>query len=54
MFVAEAVDIFAVIFGGEGVVARRDGACVDFVGLVFALDLWEALLLAGVFHVGTV
>ena len=53
MFVAEAVDVFAVGFGGEGVVAGGDGACVDFVGLRFALDLlMEERLSAGLGHVG--
>ncbi len=42
MVVAEAVEVFAVVLGIEGVVARRDTAFVDLVGIVGVLDLWSA------------
>jgi len=42
MVVAEAVEVFAVVLGIEGVVARRDAAFVDLVGIVGVLDLWSA------------
>lgn len=42
MVVAEAVEVFAVVLGVEGVVARRDAAFVDLVGIVGVLDLWSA------------
>jgi hypothetical protein len=52
VFVAEAVDVFAVVLGREGMVAGGDGARVDFVCLVFALDLWKKEgLSAGLFCV---
>ena len=39
MVVAEAVEIFAVVLGVEGVVARGNAAFVDLVGLIGVLDL---------------
>lgn len=39
VLVAEAVDVFAVGLGGEGVVTGGDGARVDFVGLGGILNL---------------
>ena len=39
MFVVEAVRVFAVFFGGEGVIAARDTTLVDFEGVGGCLDL---------------
>jgi len=38
MFVVEAVRVFAVFFGGEGVIAARDTTLVDFEGVGGCLD----------------